>query len=465
MIALLASAALGCEPMLPPDTPPEVADRVEARTAAGLQQAYRDAGYPAARAWFSKETCTLVADPGRVSDGFWFSGVSTFKRITLADNMDLVDGIVRSDAMDVDAARLQRRLGGDVTWRIVDGDQIEKNPLGKHVPNQRVEMVVEGRRNDGIGIGLGSVQPYGLITSIDFTQNIKRAGSLEVGVSVGTPYHRWITEAEPRVRWTYGSVYANWDGYNPIRPVGAFFFEVGNTNRPDLQLVQAYVARGRVSGGVEKVGRRGGSVGVGLAVEVADTRDPVLEPGSTTKIRTDAFGRVFLTGQATWFGAYPRRLDLRPTVRLTSELGLSTTPGLMVRSELRAQQSVRTGPLWWVARGRGLTRIGELRFYDQEPMGGDYLRVFFDHRYWSNHALQAEGLVRLPVGSKLGLGLYTDASVFVDAKTGDPKYLGAAGPNLHLLLWVFSIDVFYGIGLDGDQQLDQGASIDFTTVY
>lgn len=469
MIALYALAAAACPPVVPYTTPAEVVEWLDvppdpAQLPAALEVAYHAAGYDAARVWYEPDRCpSMAVDPGRI-EGVWFSGVGLIKRLTLADNIELEDGVLKRDLVDASVRRLERRLGTPATWSVVDADTRIRNDLGRPVPRQRVLVTVEGREKTGIEVSVDSAQPYGLVTGIGYRGKLAE-GRWFAGVALGTPYHRWVTESVPRVRWTYGAVTGGWSSNRTWTPLVTLKLDLGNQNRPDLGLSRAYIPRGRLDVGTHVVRNANWTSTVFASIEVTDTFGVVLDPGFATKIRTDKIGRLLLGASLGWHGDHPRRRDLQHRFDVSVEGGLSHHLRGILRIEATGQESTRQGPLWLIARGKAWTRVGELRFYDQEPIGGAYQHVFFNQAYWAPHGAQSSLTARVPLARMLAVGAFQDTSVFLDSVTRRTEVVGSVGPTVNVLLTLVAVDLYYGFGLNLGGEFSHNFAINLSTVY
>ena len=202
-----------------------------------------------------------------------------------------------------------------------------------------------------------------------------------------------------------------------------------------------------------------------VSVEVADTYGVQLDPGFETKIRTDKIGRLLLGARLGWRAEEPRRKDLRPAFDLAVEGGFSHHLKGIVRAEITGQQSTHLGPVALIARGKAWSKAGELRFYDQEPIGGDYQHVFFDHAFWAPHGAQSSLTARVPLVRSIAIGAFQDTSIFQDSVTRRADVIGSVGPTLNVLLALVAVDFYYGFGITGTEQFGHNFAIHLSTVY
>ena len=159
-----------------------------------------------------------------------------------------------------------------------------------------------------------------------------------------------------------------------------------------------------------------------------------------------------------------RRLSTQPPAGLTDllgasnrskhgyhSIGLAGTNGWFSHpGNVGGQWAANWGRHHLILRGRAALLAGDVRFWDDVPLAGDYQRVFFSSRYWVHDAVQLETAYRMSLWrSWFAVGVFHDGSLFMDRSLPVHGIAGADafGPSLHfLLLDTFALDVYAGFG-------------------
>jgi hypothetical protein len=104
----------------------------------------------------------------------------------------------------------------------------------------------------------------------------------------------------------------------------------------------------------------------------------------------------------------------------------------------------------FILRGRGVALAGDIRFWDDMQLAGDYQRVFFGNRYWVHQAAQLETAYRIHLWRDwFSVGAFHDTSLFMDRS--QPQHhaavVDAFGPSVHFLIFdTFALDLYAGFG-------------------
>jgi len=165
-------------------------------------------------------------------------------------------------------------------------------------------------------------------------------------------------------------------------------------------------------------------------------------------------GLVRLEAQLELGGDLHRK-DLRNWAEFTVEGATGVEGELAFEANLSAQWVFPFGRNRFIVRGHALYMWGALRFWDEEPLAGNYMRVFFDNKFRVQRAVQMQSEFRINLWKGvLKTGLFVDASVFGDQRReGAPaRIAAAAGPSLHFMFYGFlACDFYYGFGHDQEE--------------
>ena len=162
------------------------------------------------------------------------------------------------------------------------------------------------------------------------------------------------------------------------------------------------------------------------------------------------------------------RRDLRDEVQLDVTFKSTAGGAWMLAVRPRGQLVFHFGRHDLLIGARGLYLAGNVRFWDELALAGDYQRVFFGNRYWVRAAAQLTAAFRLAVWEDtIKLGIFHDLSAFSDrTRAGQPWAVADAfGPSFHALLWdVFALDVYYGFGF-AEVGFSHNLSFSLATVF
>jgi len=111
------------------------------------------------------------------------------------------------------------------------------------------------------------------------------------------------------------------------------------------------------------------------------------------------------------------RRDQRPWMRLEIDAASSDLQKGFLSTRLSGQWATSVGRHHFAIRGRGVVLAGDVRFWDDIPLAGEYQRVFFNNQYWIHHAVQLETAYRVGFWRDwIAVGVFHDASLFMDRR-------------------------------------------------
>jgi len=135
---------------------------------------------------------------------------------------------------------------------------------------------------------------------------------------------------------------------------------------------------------------------------------------------------------------------------------------------LTGQAVMSVGRHRFIVRGRSALLAGDVRFWDEMQLAGDYQRVFFGNRYWVQQAAQLETAYRVQMWRDgFAVGLFHDTSLFMDRSQAihRPTVVDAFGPSVHfLLLDTFALDIYAGFGF-APVGFDQTVTFALQTIF
>jgi hypothetical protein len=137
-------------------------------------------------------------------------------------------------------------------------------------------------------------------------------------------------------------------------------------------------------------------------------------------------------------------------LRTQAVLAVANSGRMMLDLGLDARYEFSFGYHDLLFKVRGVYLLGDVVFWDEQPLAGGCQRVFFGNRYWVREAAQLEIAARFGVWKdKIKLGVFHDLSVFQDrSQVGQPAAVANGfGPSMHFLIYdQFRLDLYYGFG-------------------
>ncbi|GMV38294.1 MAG: hypothetical protein AMXMBFR64_00100 [Myxococcales bacterium] len=422
-----------------------------------IVRTYHKRGYAFARAFWTVQPDGVVwlhVDEGVVSRVV-FDGASDIQSVLMRVDLSLPFDTVHGPTLDLAVAELREKYGFQhIEWQVVESDDLVSMPTGQQVVQQVLRIRIEQEESFGWGASVALDSTWGLLptASVSVRSLAFEDDSLHAALEVGVPYRRYVFDAEPKAQWVHGWLGLEWrlpsitDGV--LAPFAAVSVELSQFGRSDRGIEGSLMLRGGAIGGLVLRVTSALSVSLGAGAHLVRLYDEAsLESLDEDTVR----GVLRLAGDLGWTPRELRR-DYQGLVRLTVEGALSAEARPLVTAALDAREVVKLGQHAIIFRQRAVTMAGDLRFFDEVPLAGETMRVFFANRWWLRETLQAEVAARFGVwGDSLSLGVFLDGAVFGDRTGGGVRATGAfgGGPGVHALFWdLFALDLYYGFGLD-----------------
>ncbi|MBK6846611.1 MAG: hypothetical protein IPG96_03370 [Proteobacteria bacterium] len=416
---------------------------------------YRRRGYVYARAWWRCDAQGWLAidlDEGKM--GLAFVGASSLQALLFQIDVYLPGGVFHAGTLDRALADLKRKHDLLAAYyRVSEGRPFQENRLGTAVPQRRLRIFVLTRERFGWDAGLAldplwGLVPRGGVRLRDALLDDDRAGAR---LRIAIPYRRVIVEDSPSFQWVHGQLEASYRlprlFGTPIAPAFDGMTELSRYTRSEGPIQRYFAYRGELFSSLRLLPAHWLTLGVGVGVAFTRAFDVVSSEalGERQLLRyvVRASGELGLGSEALL------RRDQRTRVGLAAALGVVKGETPLLSARLTGQYVLPLGRGELRLRGRVLYLAGSVRFWDEEPLGGEHLRTFFDNRYWVREAGQLGIAARWNASPTVQLGVFHDAALFRD-RTRDwhPVALADAfGPSLHFLLFEqFSLDLYYAFG-------------------
>jgi hypothetical protein len=277
-------------------------------------------------------------------------------------------------------------------------------------------------------------------------------------VELAFPYRRYVIDANPSLQWVRGGGEVSYRLPRLLLHLAPRFDEalyVSHYDRGDIGLTSYYLLRATSLASLVLLLPRlevalGGGVDITKAFDATQVQNPwcpvvPVVPGDTSAVR--GLGRLTARLQS---GSAVLRHDYRSFVTVRLDTASSDAHRWLIDAETTGQLFIVTGRHRFILRGHGRVMAGDVRFWDEASLAGDYQRVYFNSRYWVRQEAQLETAYRIQSWwPSVDFGLFHDVSLFVD-RTRPQLPLAAAnafGPSAHLLLFdLVSLDLYVGFG-------------------
>jgi hypothetical protein len=441
--------------------PPDDAHVAEWAAAAceRIVQAYHAADYDYARAWFSLELDKLIwifVDPGRMHVSF--VGVGGVGAALFRLSLNLPSNVFHKPTVEHALQELKEKYGlVNITYRVRDHGESQITPFGAMVPDRLLQIFVVSREFLGWSLDVSVSAAWGVVPAISYHRAnlLLDDDRLFARVEFAVPYRQYLIEEEPRLRWVHGGFDAAYrlprrlQGRLALRLETSLY--LSQYDRPDLGIATYDFLRSTTVPALVLI-RPFMEVSLGAGTDVVR----IFQVQRTLADATDTLGdlksvRALFRLVANWDPrARVEQRDQRPWVHLQLDAATSNIQKWLAVTTLTGQAVLIAGRHRFIVRGRGSLLAGDVRFWDEMQLAGDYQRVFFGNRYWVHQAAQVETAYRVHLWSDwFALGVFHDTSLFEDRSQPihRPTVVDAFGPSVHfLLLDTFALDIYAGYG-------------------
>ena len=421
--------------------------------------AYHERGYTRARAWARVDplgNVQLDVDEGRVH--LTFVGSDDFSSFLFRVDFLLVGRVYHRPTVLRALAEVKAKYGlSNAYHQVVEGRPPELNGFKQQVPRRTLKIFVIARETFGWKPKVSVSSSWGLTFALGYRHaelllnDDRFAGELEMAL----PYREFIFEQEPTPQWVHGGLGLTYRLPRFLKKRLAVQLDINSAVSRYVRsesLAQSYLSfKVDVFPGLAIFLPRGVILKLGAAVDYTRVFDLTQAPEATTPLpeklsRSRYMGRVELSKV---FRDGTLRLDQQDQMSLQLDMGASAAGEWLLDTRFLAQLVAHLGRHDLLLRGRAVFMAGDIHFWDEVELAGDYLRCYFDDRYWVREALQLTVAFRLAVVRWFKLGVFHDASGFFDRSRDDNPLAvaNAFGPALHFLIFdLFSLDVYYAFG-------------------
>ncbi len=444
-----------------------------------IVEAYHAVGYDYARAWFSLEEKRLVwiyVDPGHMRISF--VGVGGVGATLFRLSLNLPNNIFHKPTVEQALEDLKQKYGlVNISYRVRDLGESQITPFGPMVPDRLLRIYVVSREFLGWALDVSVSATWGVVPAVSYqyASLLLDDDRLFARVEFAFPYRQYLAEEEPRLRWVHGGFNAAYRLPRRLQGLLALRLETSlylslydrpdlaiqtfdfmrNTTVPALVLIRPYL---EVS-----LGAGADIVRIFQVQRVSDSATAIPALGDLKSVRA----LVRLVANLDPHAQVMQR-DQRPWVHLQVDGASSNIQQWLLVTTLTGQSVMTVGRHRFILRGRGVLLAGDVRFWDEMQLAGDYQRVFFGNRYWVRQAAQVETAYRLQLWRDwFAVGVFHDTSLFMDRSQPlhHTTVVDAFGPSVHFLLFdTFALDFYAGFGFS-PVGFDQTVTFALQTIF
>jgi hypothetical protein len=347
----------------------------------------------------------------------------------------------------------------NITYKVRDLGESQITPFGPMVPDRMLQIYVVSREFLGWSLDVSLSASWGVVPAVSYhhASLLLDDDRLFARVEFAFPYRRYLTEEEPRLRWVHGGFDAAYrlpprlQGRLALRLETSLY--LSQFDRPDMSIKTYAFLRSTTLPALVFI-RPFMEVSLGAGADVVSIFQ--VERASAASIDNQALGdlesvrALFRLMASLDPRAQVVQRDQRPWVRLQVDTATSNAQKWLMTTTLSGQAVLSVGRHRFILRGRGALLAGDIRFWDEMQLAGDYQRVFFGNRYWVRQAAQLETAYRMHLWRDwFALGAFHDTSLFMDRSQPihRPAAIDAFGPSIHFLLFdTFALDLYAGFG-------------------
>lgn len=402
---------------------------------------------------YRPESDTLVVwiDEGQMAR-IVFSGASVVDALLYRVDLHLPGNVYQRDLVAATAAELKAKYGlAMVTPHVEELPTMMRTPVDTWVPERELVFEIEHHESTGWGFGFALDGTFGIIPRIRVKSRdlFFEQDRLRAQLGIGFPYRRLLTQQDAQAQWTYGRLELDYR-FPPF--AGSQLATELETEvlfarhaRADIEITDYYALRVSELASLDLIlGAVDLTAGVGIDYSSHyDARD------LRRTVDNDVVRGVGRVGLELVPDARVRREDEALFVELDVRLSGNADDGAQLGLFLQGQGVVDFQPMRFIARGRAFWLTGDVRFWEEIPLSGSYLRTFFGR--YARDAVQLDTQLRVAVSRMFELGVFYDITGYIDRSRPELPFVPAQafGPSFHAFLFdTILIDVAYAFGFD-----------------
>lgn len=421
---------------------------------------YHERGYALARGWVKLEgrRVRITIDEGKVNR-ITFVGASTVKTLLWRVELYLPEKVFHRPTLKTTLERIKSKYNlRHAYYRMHSVGPTVKAPDGSRMLTRELRLYFLTRESFGWGVDVALSSTYGVVPSLSVAKQgaLFRRDRLSGRVSVAFPYRQYLFTESPKFQWVHGQLSTSYRLPFFIKRLAPRIDGAGaisRLQRSDLELNNFFRSRASVLLALELLATRrlslllrAGYANTGLWGFEQVEGTPANAAYTTRSIDTFASDlRAKLS-----IGREVLRRDMQDELWASTRVDVSSHQDWWVETRVGGQYVWNPGHNDLILHGHGWLLTGDSAFWKERPIA-DFVRVFFDNRYWVREAAEIDIAFRLSLyNDRLKLGVFHDFALFYERREGDldrVSWANAFGPSLHLLvLDSFAIDIYYGFG-------------------
>jgi hypothetical protein len=425
-----------------------------------IKQAYRARGYDYVRAWGALTDdgrVRIEVDEGRVQ--LVFHGTNVLRDVFFRVEIDLPHKIFHRPTLERTLQRFKDKYHlVNIRYRVTEDGPHTTTALGRLERTLRLHLYVISFERIGWGFSLSLDAMWGLLPRVSYSHKslLLKEDRLDAGLEIALPYRQFIFQQEPEFQWVHSELELDYrfPAFKRVHLAPSLDSEVAISRyfreNDNLRAYYQFHTEGFANISLQLPPRLTTALGFGGSYtnvfDIEQTELATLAPPPNQHL---ARLLVRLDNRFN-FDREVERYDKRNELRLSLLLGFTSDGQVLFSTRFWAQWVEQISVLELVARARGVFMTGDVRFWDEVPLAGSYMRAWFKQRYWIQEGLQLT--VELWSPSFWGLmkvGLFNDLAGFVDLSREPSAYAvaDALGPGLNFWLFdLFSLNIFYAFG-------------------
>ncbi len=427
--------------------------------------AYRARGYRYARAWFSdsKEPGVLWFDVDEGRMRVSFVGMGSISATLFRLRLIMPGGVFQED--DIDRSLAEQKVAFNlvtVSYTVHETEGGDMTIFDQVVPARTLEIHVASSESFGWALDISASAAWGVVPRLRYSAAdlLWHDDRLLVVLDVAVPYRRYIFDAAPKITWVHGVFDLSYrlphfalgrKRFRGFAPRLNSSISVSQYARADLRLASLYLSRDVTTASLVS-SWPDVELSLGFGADVARVfllRTASSQPGQPpVEVPGDVYSaRALVRATGQWTSARPwTRRDRRTIANVVVDICAPAE----LRASVWGQYVSTVGRHRLFLRGRGLEVAGNIPFWDDVELAGNYQRVFFNDLYWVHQAAQIEIAYQIRLWRDwFEAGVFHDLSVYGDRISSPTtlRAMDAFGPSLHfLILDQYALSIHQGLG-------------------
>lgn len=446
-------------------------NRGSIRDAERLQRAlikvYKKAGYSYARAWVDTEhnskgpSYSVIIDEGKI-DHISFVGAGTIRTLVLRVELYLPHDVFHAPTMRRILRRIKKRYHLLRVSYEVSNQPDQREHFGLRVNRRELQIYLASKELNGWGVGLSLSSTYGIVPHVSFRTRhvLHHSDHFFSRVGLSFPYRQYLFNESPEFTWVHGYLRGTYAFAKLFRkhliPAIEGGYSISSLQRVDLNpAIDRYlINRGLVGLRLDlKIARfLSFELAVGYLnthlwnIELVNDASHDYDKQTIHALALRAFAHITI-------GNKRLRQDHRSYLRVGTRFEYARDQEFYANEAKLRLVNCILGRHCLIFESAAMYLDGDVFYWSERPLG-DFIRVFFDNRFWVQEAVSTSIAFRLGLSRSVKLGIFGQGAFFGDRR--DPNDLHRAfavafGPSAHFFIFDnFALDIYYGFGFAPD---------------